>query len=583
MIGRVVRRPSGTGSRSISPAIGEPDGPTTGGRAPSGTTAARRDTSTPVVVGLAVLAFAVSAVAVVVRFSGDLHPLGDIALTELTVREVGHHPVLLGPYSRFDWSHPGPMLFYVLAGPYRALGGSSAALYAGAALVNGAMAGLVVGVCARRGGRALGWWSLLVVGVFSWALGPAVLRYPWNPYVTVLATAALVVVVWALTAGEAWALPTAFGLGTFLVQSHVGYTPVTAVLLGVGVGAYALHRWVDHRRGRLTWRPTLVAAAVTVAVIAVLWAPPVWQQLTRDPGNLGELRLYFSEHSGEHSVREGYDAVVPWLGVIPNQLATRRPGAAMGTAAPDWATIVTVVAFGLATVAALWRRAWDAARLGALVLVAVPVAVVAAARVTGDIYEYLVIWVSAVGLVAWIAVGAAATQVAPRLRAAGSRWASGALAATVAAAVAVTALNAAEALDAPAPDAGVQAISARVADRVVSATRDLPGDGSVWVRLGDNVSWSLGAGAVLALDRHGIPVTVEPRLENLFGEQLTRSRTAPAAILTLTLDGSPADGRARGRAGNRLIAAIVSPDIERDIHFWLAATEPEGPASGSRP
>jgi len=582
VIGRVVGRPSGTGSEGTSPVIGEPDGPTAGRRAPSGTTAARRDTSTPVVVGLAVLAFAVSASAVVLRFSGDLHPLSDIALTELAVREVGHHPVLLGPYSRFEWSHPGPVLFYLLAGPYRALGSSSAALYAGAALVNGAMAGLVVGVCARRGGRALGWWSLLAVGVFSWALGPAVLRYPWNPYVTVLATAALVVVVWALTAGEAWALPTAVGLGTFLVQSHVGYAPVTAVLLGVGAGAYALHRWVDHRRGRLTWRPTLVAAAVTVAVIAVLWAPPVWQQLTRDPGNLGELRLYFSEHGGEHSIREGYDAVVPWLGVIPHQLTTRRPGAAMGTDAPDWATIVTVVAFGLATVAAVWRRAWDAVRLSALALAAVPVAVVAAARVTGDIYEYLVIWVSAVGLAAWIAVGASLTQLAPRRRPAGNRWATGALAATVVAAVAVAAVNTAEAIDAPAPDATVQATAARVADRVVGATRDLPGDGSVRVRLGDEVAWSLGAGAVLALDRHGIPVTVERRFEKLFGEQLTRNRSTPAAVLTLTLEGTPADGRERGRSGNRLIAAIVSPDVGRKIHFWLSTSAPADPHPGAR-
>src|SRR4051794_3327532 len=38
---------------------------------------------------------------------------------ELRVRDVGtSHLPLVGPYSRYGWSHPGPIVFYLLALPY---------------------------------------------------------------------------------------------------------------------------------------------------------------------------------------------------------------------------------------------------------------------------------------------------------------------------------------------------------------------------------------------------------------------------------------------------------------------------------
>src|SRR5829696_1267680 len=39
----------------------------------------------------------------------------DTALTELRTLDVGHHTPQLGPFSRFTWTHPGPMLFLLLA------------------------------------------------------------------------------------------------------------------------------------------------------------------------------------------------------------------------------------------------------------------------------------------------------------------------------------------------------------------------------------------------------------------------------------------------------------------------------------
>lgn len=545
-----------------------------------------RAVSAPTAVVLAALAFVVSAAAVAIRHSGDLHPLSDIALTELAVRDVGHHWVLLGPYSRFGWNHPGPALFYALAAPYRALGSSSAALYSGAALLNGAMAALVVGVCARRGGRALAWWSLLVLGVWSWAVGPAVLRYPWNPYVTVLALAALVVLVWEMTAGRVWAMPVAFGVGTFLVQSHVGYAPITIVLVAVGTATLAGRSVARARAGPPVGRHLAIGAAVTVVVLGVLWAPPVVQQLTRDPGNLGELRLYFEHHTGEHSIDDGFDAVVPLLGVVPHQLEVRDQAAAMGRGAPGWASAATFAALALAALAAIRFRAWDGARLVALVAVSVPVAAISAARVTGEIYPYLVLWVAALGLVAWIAVGAVVVGIARSTgtskgasarasRSGRTRIASAALASTVVLAVGVTGLNTADALRLDRPDAGVQPVGARIADRVTATARARGGDGPVLVRLGDRETWGLAAAAALALERHGVPVKVERNLGFLFGERMARDRRAPSAVLTVTTAGSAADTLERGRPGNRLLLTARLPDADRAVNFFWSGGKPD--------
>ena len=76
----------------------------------------------PCAIALAVIPLVVSAIALVVRVGGDYRPSADQAWIELQIRDIGHRPVLLGPYSRFSWFHPGPLLYYVLWLPYRITG-----------------------------------------------------------------------------------------------------------------------------------------------------------------------------------------------------------------------------------------------------------------------------------------------------------------------------------------------------------------------------------------------------------------------------------------------------------------------------
>ena len=91
----------------------------------------RRRTDRLQVAALVVLGVALAVGAVRSMQAGWI-PVGDEALIEMRVRDVPGHMPLLGVYSRFGWSHPGPLQFLLLAVPYRLLGQSSAALLVGA-------------------------------------------------------------------------------------------------------------------------------------------------------------------------------------------------------------------------------------------------------------------------------------------------------------------------------------------------------------------------------------------------------------------------------------------------------------------
>ncbi len=179
---------------------------------------------------LAVVLLPLLVAAVRLGLAGGWHPTLDNALIELRVRDVGSHPVLLGPFSREGWNHPGPALFYLLALPYRMAGGHPIGLLLGALAVNAAaIAGMAV-IARRRGGQVPLLAMLLLLSLLVRTLGVDFLADPWNPNITVLPFGLFLFLCWDMTCGGAWSLPLAVGVGSFLVQSHLGYAPVTAVL-----------------------------------------------------------------------------------------------------------------------------------------------------------------------------------------------------------------------------------------------------------------------------------------------------------------------------------------------------------------
>ncbi|WP_334142625.1 hypothetical protein [Rhabdothermincola sp.] len=200
-------------------------------------------------------------------------PTGDWAVLELRTRDVGSSATpLIGPYSRFGWNHPGPLLFWLLAVPYRLSGSASGSLLFAAAIINAlAVAGMAV-VAWRRGGFVLLGGTAVALALVMTHLGPSFLRDPWNPSVTVLPFGLLVMLCWSAVEGDGAALVASVVVGSFLVQSHVGFALLVGVLWAVaGLGFVLGSRNRRRRRARV-----LVVAGV---LLALIWAPVLVDQV----------------------------------------------------------------------------------------------------------------------------------------------------------------------------------------------------------------------------------------------------------------------------------------------------------------
>ena len=514
-----------------------------------------RATSPAAAAALTLAVFVVSAVALVVRWRDDFTPIGDLAITELTVREVGRHAVLLGPYSRFRWWHPGPILWYLLAIPYRLLGSGAIGISVGAALISGVAAAGVVLTAGRVAGRRAAWWAALVLGVFVWALGPELLRYPWNPYLTVLPVALLVAVVWGVACGHAWAVPTTAVVATFLVQSHVGYAPVAVALIVTGAVVLVLRARAGQVRidGHRLRRAGLVAVILLVA----LWTPPLIEQIQHDPGNVSELVRFFREHDPDHTVRDGASTTYRALGVVPEQLVAHKTGYAVGRPMPAWANGLTIASVAAAAVLAVRRRLWDELVLLGLTFVLGVTAVWSVSRIIGEVEPYLVQWIAVVSPLAWIGVGLVAARAVPTAPEAPTRraaaWIRGVTAVVVAATVLLAGVNAWSSIRALPPDAQISPTARRFFDRVIAAIPE-DSDDTVLVDIADQQAWSWAAAAVLELEKAGIPVRVTREHGWLISGRLGTDSEDYPLVLTLALRGQPGSAEARRDPRQRLVA-----------------------------
>lgn len=338
-----------------------------------------------------VLASVVSAVvvapallAIVWAWGRSWVPAGDWAMLHLAAGDMGTaNTRWVGPYSRMGWSHPGPMLFWVLAVPWRITSGATWSLLVGAAVVNATALGAALTLAWRRGGVAL----VAAVGlglsavVAAWPSGRLI--DPWNPWITVLATAAMVLAAFAVTDGDRVGIPVLAVTASFVAQSHVGYVPLAAAMVAVAcVGVWRRRtppmRWVT------LWG---------LVPLGVLWLPVLVDQIF----GRGNLWAIAAADSGGARVGPG-DA----LGIVARQLAWGGPW--MGGDQPAVASsgaveglglaplVLAVVVFGVALAAAKWRGCVGPFRLQMVVGIAAVVGFGSVAAITGPPFDYLVGW-----------------------------------------------------------------------------------------------------------------------------------------------------------------------------------------------
>jgi hypothetical protein len=490
--------------------------------------------------------FLVAAVALLVTVGGDYQPVSDHALTELQVRSVGHDEVLLGLYSRGDWNHPGPAGFYLLAPFYWVTGGMSASMNIATLAVNaGAVAGMAL-LARRRGGVPLMLLTLLGCALLMRMLGADFLQDPWNCFITTLPFGLLIFLSWAMWGREAWALPAAAALATFLAQVHVGFVALAPPLVAWGaLGLVVMTALLPDPQDRArSARRVTKAAALTVGVLAVAWLPPVIEGIRHSPSNIASIARWFRHPEEDaHSLTEGWRVMTGQFGGVPEWLTTKRDFTLVGespfiSSAPlPWLLVVVAVA-----AVVLWRRRVDGARaLVATTGVALVVGMVAVARTVGPAFDYRLRWTYLPALVGAVVAGWAAwTVVADRWPRVGARLlAPGAL---VALAV-LGAVNVVTGATAGTPQNGNHDAMASITDQVLDEVDDR--DGTVLVTDAFHSGAWYARGLVLQFERRGIDVGVEPSLVHEYGRHRVADSAEVGTVLVVTMDDTVEDIAAR--------------------------------------
>lgn len=490
--------------------------------APSPSTALRSRLSADGVIaaGLVAVALVPLVAAVVTHLGRDWVPAQDLAVLDLRTRDVlSGHPPLVGPYSRYGWSHPGPLLFWLLAPFSLVTGGAAWGVLVGGVVLQMVMVIWIGRLAWTSGGLVLVAPVMVIVALTYASIGTSLVLEPWNPYLGVVAFMLYVLQSWRLAAGDTRRLVGWVLVASLLAQSHVGYLPLVAAAVAVVAGCW----WID-RRGARPWQPGRRRMWAAVGVTVVVWLPVAIDGVLVRSGNLG--RLLDGVRTGN-----GGEPVAGWstgVGLLTREFQPRPPW--LGGADPRdgltdavsgasaWLLVVPV---GLLVIGGL--AAWASGRRAdrrwvALTACLTAAGVVALSRTTGFLVPYLFLWRLPLAMFvvvssAWAVTGWWRSQrpgTVPRAW----RWTAAAVAGTVIAAGAV-------------PLAG-DVVDRR--ERVMAFEQDaaivlsqLQSSGSppvgVQVRFVGRTLGGLPGIVVNELDRQATPVGVPPSLGFQFGEQ----------------------------------------------------------------
>lgn len=229
-------------------------------------------------------------VAVVRAGTSGLFPYSDAATTVLRAQDVFSGPFPLagmpaaaGSIDSFQVYFPGAWQLYLIALPVRVLGVVWGPLVA-MGLINTVWIVLACWAMFRRLRIVEALTGVLLVAMLLWSFGSGFLISPIPMQMVVVPTVLLVIAAWSVADGDIVALPVLALVANYLWLGHlVLVLVVPAVTLCAIVGAV-----ISYRAGPVpaTARRSVVAA---VLITAIMWIPPVLQQLTVSPGNLRGL------------------------------------------------------------------------------------------------------------------------------------------------------------------------------------------------------------------------------------------------------------------------------------------------------
>lgn len=243
----------------------------------------------------------------------------DHELMGIAVELASEGNALTGPYSRFGFRHPGPVMAYYYAAWEALLTSLNSDITPMGSHLIGQVALNLFWI-----GLAIWWmWSLsprarslsplaIPVILLVWSnTGRPFLHDYWNPSVTMGAMLGLICSLSLVGGGSSGALPFAVGASVVLVHSHVGTIPLVALAWSILILRSFFSRvqpWSasrDLRKG--PWAISSSSFLLSLAIAGTGLLPILWESLIApDYGNLGKLS---SVLSAETSVATWIDGV----------------------------------------------------------------------------------------------------------------------------------------------------------------------------------------------------------------------------------------------------------------------------------
>lgn len=460
-------------------------------------------------------------------------PSGDWAVLTMRVEDVGRHTPLVGPYSRFGWNHPGPLMYWLLAFPYHLFGDRPEALLAAAATLNALTVAALSAVAWRRGRLPLVALTMAATAILVHAMGPAMIRDPWNPFITLLPLALTVFLVWSVIEGDFWMWPPLAFLVSFELQSHIGYLPMLA-MLGVSVFAIAWRRKSFNTLLPTSTKQRWWVLGLSSAVVIGCWLPVLLDQVA-GTGNLGAIAHYFLTN-GDSPAGFGTAFHVaadqlrfpsaPWLG--RSELAG-LDGALLGSGLA--ALVVPILSMAGSLWLAVRTRVLAALRLQLVVIATALGGLIATARVTGPLFDWVVRWWWVIACLWWLSIVWVLWSVlCKRITSQSMQRVATGLLAVVASVVTLAATgpitSATSSTPPPSPSTGI------VLDGFLQQTLDaLQGSGPLLVVTTGSVRGDYGDALRLQLERAGIQVVAESNMISHLGPQRSESNRTPVGTL----------------------------------------------------
>ena len=462
-------------------------------------------------------------------------PTADYAEIELYTRLAAEGSQRLGPEARFHFHHPGPGFFYAAAPIYQLLGADSAAMaWAALAWNLVALAALLRGASRIVPGTGPMLAALLLCLLLQ-AQGLGWLFSSWNPNVGLLPFGVALLAAARLATGEGRALAIVVLAGSLAIQSHMVFALPVALVSAAGLALAAVPR-LRRGLGVPTVCPGFGARSLlaALAVLLLLWALPLLDELVGDYGNLHR----FLAAAGRSRPPN------PWPEAVA-AAASAFSGFAAGLVGPGSAS--RSLAAALLAVALAWagrraaRRRAPATAL-ALVTAAGMLAALAVARTAPGAlsFGYVLYWVALVGVAAALVVGAEAASLWPRLAAALPGRPGRVL--LVLACALLLAGNVRGWREAATPPRHPDSVRAEALAQAIRAQLAFETRWPFLLRVGPGADPRVALGLILALDKAHLRFTVEP-----FGPYLLVGRFTPRGdeVGQLLLGDIPPTGRAK--------------------------------------